>query len=291
MKLQEKLKNYTHPVDEAGWEAISSDPALVRYNRGRLVRRVCAYGIPALVATAALVTVLTLSTRHTESTTTPQVPETAMPAPQPTPAPAPVTVPGPTTEAITSPASALPGNSPATAEHSVTPEPLRTTAPVELQHPESNTQHVSTPHLETATPTLVLTKPVPTPKKTETVDNQLHSPTIETLQDETKNQIEEIDEPTAESHYNFFVPNAFTPNNDGLNDELYVKANFKPSTFEIAIYNRRGELVYHSRDMERGWDGNWKGDELPGEIYTYVIKYTDPDGKLLSRKGQVILIR
>lgn len=291
MKLQEKIKNYTRPVDEDGWEAISSDPTLVRYNRGRLVRRVCAYGIPALVVTAALVTVLTLSTRHTGSTTTPQVPDTAVPAPQATPAPAPVTAPALTTEATTAPASVLPGNSPATAEHFVTPEPTRTTASVELQHPESNIQGEPTPHLEATTPTLVLTKPVTTPKKAEVVDNQPHNSTIETLQDEAKDQIEDTDEPTAESHYNFFVPNAFTPNNDGLNDELYVKANFKPSTFEIAIYNRRGELVYYSRDMERGWDGNWKGDELPGEIYTYVIKYTDPDGKLLSRKGQVILIR
>ena len=60
MKLQEKIKNYTRPVDEDGWEAISSDPTLVRYNRGRLVRRVCAYGIPALVVTSHTRT----STRH-----------------------------------------------------------------------------------------------------------------------------------------------------------------------------------------------------------------------------------
>ena len=291
MKLQEKFKNYTRPVDEAGWEAISSDPTLVRYNRGRLVRRVCAYGIPALVVTAALVTVLTLSTRHSESTATPQVPDTAVPAPQATPAPAPVSAPVSTTAANANPASARTGNSPTTAEQFVTPELPRATASVELQHPESHIQGEPTPHVEMTTPAFVPTKPILSPKKTEVPNNQPTNPTIETLQDETKDQIEENDEPASESHYNFFVPNAFTPNNDGLNDELYVKANFKPSTFEIAIYNRRGELVYYSRDMERGWDGNWKGDELPGEIYTYVIKYTDPDGKLLSRKGQVILIR
>ncbi|MBO7648033.1 MAG: gliding motility-associated C-terminal domain-containing protein [Bacteroidales bacterium] len=291
MKLQEKFENYTRPVDEAGWEAISSDPALVRYNRGRLLRRVCAYGIPALVVTAALVTVLTLSTRHAESTATPQIPDTAVPAPQAESAPAPATAPVATTEANAAPAPAIPGKSSATAEHLATLESPRTATSVEIQHSEPLVQGEPTPRLEMTTPELVPTKPVSTPKNAAVVDNPPHNPTVETLPDETANKSEDTDEPSAESHYNFFVPNAFTPNNDGLNDELYVKANFQPSTFEIAIYNRRGELVYHSRDMERGWDGNWKGDELPGEVYSYVIKYTDPDGKLHSRKGQVVLIR
>ena len=52
MNLKEKFENYTQPVDESGWESIANDPALVRYNRGRLVRRICGYGIPALVVTA-----------------------------------------------------------------------------------------------------------------------------------------------------------------------------------------------------------------------------------------------
>jgi gliding motility-associated-like protein len=111
-----------------------------------------------------------------------------------------------------------------------------------------------------------------------------------TVPEEPKNDAtDEPEEPVSE--YDFFIPNAFTPNGDGINDLLYFKANFEPKTFEVAIYNRRGEQVYHSRNMENGWDGTLQGRELPGEVYSYVIKYTDPDNKVLSRRGQVIIIR
>ena len=294
MNLKEKFENYTQPVDESGWESIAKDPAVVRYNRGRLIRRICGYGIAGLAVTAVVATVLfILGAQHRAMPKEPAITPTAVSTP---------TAPTTTEEAV--PATvATPA--PTTAPTSATPAPVTesnsnsksTSASDALVSPTPQVATIPATAVLTQTPTtspIVTTAPVPktvaTPKTTSPAIAQPASPVTVTIPEEPKNDAsDEPEEPVSE--YDFFIPNAFTPNGDGINDLLYFKANFEPKTFEVAIYNRRGEQVYHSRNMENGWDGTLQGRELPGEVYSYVIKYTDPDNKVLSRRGQVIIIR
>jgi gliding motility-associated-like protein len=88
-----------------------------------------------------------------------------------------------------------------------------------------------------------------------------------------------------------FVPSGFTPNNDGRNDIL------KPITVGIAqfqyfrIYNRLGQLIYATSQIGTGWDGNFGGSPQPSGTYVYMTQGVDYSGKIVFRKGTVVLIR
>lgn len=89
-----------------------------------------------------------------------------------------------------------------------------------------------------------------------------------------------------------FIPNAFTPNKFGRaeNDRFYVRADgFE--TFEITIYNRWGEVVYKSADINEGWDGMYKNVEAQQDVYVYYVKVTSLAGKEFEYYGTVTLLR
>ena len=95
-----------------------------------------------------------------------------------------------------------------------------------------------------------------------------------------------------------YVPNAFSPNGDGLNDLLVVHANRNQiqRVVRIQIFNRWGLLIHEDQDFlpnegRRGWDGRYKGvDLLPG-VFTYLVSVELVDGQLQMRKGEVTLMR
>ncbi|MBI2729975.1 MAG: PKD domain-containing protein [Sphingobacteriales bacterium] len=86
------------------------------------------------------------------------------------------------------------------------------------------------------------------------------------------------------------VPNAFTPNNDGKNDVLLVKA-FGVSKMTFRIYNRQGQKVFESADLDSGWDGRYKGVLQPTDAYAYTLDIEFYDGKKERLKGDITLIR
>jgi gliding motility-associated-like protein len=73
-----------------------------------------------------------------------------------------------------------------------------------------------------------------------------------------------------------FVPNAFTPDSDGINDYFYVQAGRDPVSFEISIYNRFGEVIFYTDDMAFKWTGNINGGQYYGQsqLYVYKIQYS-----------------
>ncbi|OJV26248.1 MAG: hypothetical protein BGO32_02245 [Bacteroidetes bacterium 37-13] len=74
--------------------------------------------------------------------------------------------------------------------------------------------------------------------------------------------------------YTVFVPNTFSPNNDGTNDFLQVYGNTKGvKLFEFKVFNRWGEMVYESTDVNQRWDGFSGGKKLLGGVYVYTLKY------------------
>jgi gliding motility-associated-like protein len=88
------------------------------------------------------------------------------------------------------------------------------------------------------------------------------------------------------------VPNAFTPNGDGLNDFLYPLNAYKADHLEFSVYNRIGELVFHTNDWTQKWDGRIKGNPQDSGIYVWMLKYTHHDtGIKIFQKGSTVLIR
>ena len=91
-----------------------------------------------------------------------------------------------------------------------------------------------------------------------------------------------------------YVPNAFTPDGDQLNDVFLpiLTAGYMPGTYEFAIYNRWGERFFYTEDVNEGWDGTFKGNDAQIGTYTYTIKFKDSmNNKVYSYNGRVSLIR
>jgi gliding motility-associated-like protein len=85
-----------------------------------------------------------------------------------------------------------------------------------------------------------------------------------------------------------FVPNAFTPNNDGKNDSWHIPYLDPLLEASVNVYNRYGQLIYHAEGVTVDWDGTYKGFPQPSGTYVYSIKFksTYPD-----MKGTISLIR
>ncbi|MBL7703298.1 MAG: gliding motility-associated C-terminal domain-containing protein [Ferruginibacter sp.] len=87
------------------------------------------------------------------------------------------------------------------------------------------------------------------------------------------------------------VPNAFTPNNDGLNDELYPLNAYKATDLLFRVYNRVGQLVFETRDWTKKWDGRFKGQPADLGTYVWILTYTHIEtGKRVNQKGTTILL-
>lgn len=92
------------------------------------------------------------------------------------------------------------------------------------------------------------------------------------------------------SPFDFFLPNAFTPNNDGLNDCFRVKYIPSVISFELNIYNRYAQLIFKTNDYHQCWDGRYHSINQPSGSYLYILKANTTCGTI-ERKGFVELIR
>lgn len=90
-----------------------------------------------------------------------------------------------------------------------------------------------------------------------------------------------------------WLPNAFTPNNDGLNDEFKARTNRSIPKFEMSVFNRWGQRVFYSASDTKGWDGNNSdGTPVDAGTYFYRIRYTCEMGnKENLYQGDLTLIR
>ena len=87
------------------------------------------------------------------------------------------------------------------------------------------------------------------------------------------------------------IPTAFTPNGDGRNDYFKVVNPTYQKLMEFRVFNRWGQEVFSTTDMNEGWDGTWKG--VPQEVgtYQYLIRTGSPDGQVERYRGDVTLVR
>jgi gliding motility-associated-like protein len=97
--------------------------------------------------------------------------------------------------------------------------------------------------------------------------------------------------------FGIYVPNAFTPNGDGLND-LFNPKGFGIVKYELNIYDRWGELMFHTTTFEEGWNGARQKKKdvsypliIEEGVYTWLINCTSVFGKSHELKGHVTLIK
>ena len=95
---------------------------------------------------------------------------------------------------------------------------------------------------------------------------------------------------TAVDNKDFFIPNAFTPNNDGRND-LFKVYGSSVTAAEIKIYNQWGVMLYETKDNQKGWDGTHKNNPQPVGLYVYVVKVRLSNEDTFIKKGTIRLIR
>jgi gliding motility-associated-like protein len=93
-----------------------------------------------------------------------------------------------------------------------------------------------------------------------------------------------------------FIPNTFTPNGDGQNDVFYPRGVGFTRLRSFRVFNRWGEIVYERRnfplnDKTFGWDGTFKGGQLPPDVFMYTIEADCEDNEVLLWKGDVTIIR
>ena len=93
-----------------------------------------------------------------------------------------------------------------------------------------------------------------------------------------------------------FVPDVFTPNNDKLNETfkpvgLSLEGDISELKYDFRIYNRWGELLFETHDVTQGWDGKFKGQLEPEDVYVYVIDAHGLDSKNFYIHGTVTLLK
>jgi large repetitive protein len=87
-----------------------------------------------------------------------------------------------------------------------------------------------------------------------------------------------------------FVPNVFSPNNDGKNDKLMIYGNYI-RTVEMRVFNQWGEQVALLNSQSQGWDGTHRSKPQPVGVYVYVLRAVMTDGRVVDLKGSVTLVR
>jgi len=308
----DNLRRMETPVTEEGWTSIVNDrryarkfgrkPGLSPKGRAALVAGVAA----VLVAVPILVKTLTHKTEETAQTTVSTTETAAKQNETATQKSATKTVAYPSateTEAIT-PSGANSTPAKVTVTESATAHESSTMASVTAKRqqtadnqsredwppvlfPEPDGSRLSYNNLKT------------TPKRSDvnpqTTDHNINvsaTTTPTTISTDANDEIvlrSAEEEPVTETEQ-FFIPSAFTPNGDGLNDLFLVKANFEPKSFELTVLNRSGEMMFISRDINIGWDGQLRGKLMPQGVYVCIIKYKDSQGNEHKQQGQVLLI-
>ena len=92
------------------------------------------------------------------------------------------------------------------------------------------------------------------------------------------------------SKTNLYVPNAFSPDNDGFNDEFKVYGN-NIEALNLVVYDRWGEIVFQSNSQQIGWDGTFKGEALNNATFVYLLKVRTAEGEDIIQKGDINLLK
>ncbi|MEM9680422.1 MAG: gliding motility-associated C-terminal domain-containing protein [Bacteroidota bacterium] len=93
---------------------------------------------------------------------------------------------------------------------------------------------------------------------------------------------------------NLYIPNVFSPNGDGVNDFFQVYSNCLFDYYELKIFNRWGALLYEGNHISSRWDGRFRNEDAPVDVYTYFLIYAFGQGQDFSKKikkGDITILR
>jgi gliding motility-associated-like protein len=95
---------------------------------------------------------------------------------------------------------------------------------------------------------------------------------------------------------NFFIPNTFSPNGDGVNDVFYLRGSGLFRINSLMIFNRWGEIVFEKKNLSindplGGWDGTYKGKKAKPDVYIYQIEIVCGNGEIIKYAGNVALVQ
>lgn len=167
----------------------------------------------------------------------------------------------------------------------VTPFKTEVSQPAAEVSKENSYKEIVIPAVPSSEKSTVKEKTIITISKTEEVGSQ----NLET--DDVEEKSWEIESSDWKEVPDLSIPNAFSPNADGLNDEFGVVANSPITDFNMMVYDRMGQQLFQTRDINAGWNGEYKGQLLPTNSYLYIISYRNSEGENKIQKGMVILVR
>jgi gliding motility-associated-like protein len=87
------------------------------------------------------------------------------------------------------------------------------------------------------------------------------------------------------------IPTGFTPNGDGVNDIFKPILHCNLSAFDFIIFNRWGQKIFESRDINKGWDGTYSGSKMPAGAYVYFLAYKTSSNITKAIKGMIVLVK
>jgi len=88
-----------------------------------------------------------------------------------------------------------------------------------------------------------------------------------------------------------FIPSAFSPDGDGINETFKIETEQDFATFEWSVYSKTGKMLFHTKSVHGYWDGTFKGQPMPRDMYIYVVLYTDKQGQKQQLKGSFWLLK
>ena len=98
-------------------------------------------------------------------------------------------------------------------------------------------------------------------------------------------------EPNVFTPCQLFVPKAFTPNGDGINDKFCPLTKCSFQHYELLIFNKWGELIFKTSNQTNKWDGKYKGSDCSAGVYIYTITYKFLSQQTKNAYGSITLLR
>ena len=86
------------------------------------------------------------------------------------------------------------------------------------------------------------------------------------------------------------MPNAFTPGN-GVNSVFKINMLGQAQLNYFRVFNRWGNLVFETKDINEGWDGAYKGQPQPFGVFIYEVQAVTESGKIITKRGNITLLR
>ena len=293
--FKDKFDQFEAPVSDGLWDKIQQNPRWQQHLRRQKIRNLSVYAVLAVIVISSCAVLL--HQRHNadnqdietslveEEILTENAPEATTNQPNSNADAMPIAT---TDEAV---APAVPAT-----ETVVTPTPSTATETTIQTEDKSNT---ITP--ETKEPSAPQSNPVSNEKASEKATNKTTPTQTSESDNKSNNNNPASNEPPVTtpiaggnesiSGSPFSIPNAFTPNGDGLNDIFKPVTTASILQYQLDIFSVSGQHIFTSRNLEYGWNGEFQGGMMNSGNYIYVIKYKDSNGKEHIDKGQLLLIR